>query len=71
MQGKNFLMFSAPLGKNRGRLRKDYQAILPQGRKAADGRKPRHSLGDINSKRKRGFSVLRIQSWCVRAGFLH
>ena len=35
---------------------RDYQATLPQGRKAADGCKPRHGRGD--RKRERSFSGL-------------
>ena len=35
----------------------DYQAALPQGRTAADGRKPRHGRDD--RKRERSFSGLR------------
>ena len=37
---------------------RDYQATLPQGRTAADGRKPRHGRGD--RKRERRFSGLRF-----------
>ncbi len=38
---------------------RNYQAILPQGRKAAGGCKPRHGRGD--SKRERSFSGLKLQ----------
>ena len=46
---------------------RDYQATLPQGRKAADGCKPRHGRGLVtigSGSQERSFSGLRAYARC-------
>ena len=50
--------YSPHYANTEGGYEKDYQATLPQGRKAADGFKPRHGRGDSDRKRERSFSGL-------------
>ena len=44
-----------------GDYERDYQVTLPQGRKAADGYKPRPGHGRVDRKRERSFSGLRAR----------